>query len=68
MFFVDFSGLSWKNGKMEKWKIKSTPLIVSHLKKLLISLQNRHIFLLGETSIFYTFAVALAYAGRSMKT
>ena len=33
-------------------------LIIKHLKNLLISLQNRHIFLLGETDIFYTFAVA----------
>ena len=41
---------------MEKWKIKSTPLIISHLKYLLISLQKRHIFLLARGEIFYTFA------------
>ena len=30
MFFVDFSGLSWKNGKMEKWKKGSHSLIFSN--------------------------------------
>ena len=33
-------------------------LIIKHLKNLLISLQNRRIFLLGETNIFYIFSVA----------